>query len=380
MVVLHVFSDDKFFDNISNFFDAIPNLENRYIYYTPDKDYKFIFIKEIKKLKVVNAFKLYKEEFTRSDVDVIYFHSLSPQWYKYFSFIPKTKKIIWWSWGYDIYNPLGLCLPLVPLNLYKPLTSKYVLSLPKSFHYYSRKIYFSLRYLYDYNLRRKAISRINFFSPVVSIEYDLIKQQCSYFKAEPFMLMIGPGTTEIPDFSYHQSIGNILVGNSLTFTNNHLDIFEKLKSLQLSSQSKYIVPINYGTDFSDKAKFKKMSNLDEQAIWLEKFIPHREYLDIIQSCSHAIFGVIRQQALGNIYLCIIRGVKIFLYKNSIVYQHLTKAGYKVFAIEDITSEQLSTPLSRQDAYNNYKLYANIVRNRIKYASEEFDRIKAELQI
>ena len=166
----------------------------------------------------------------------------------------------------------------------------------------------------------------------------------------------------------------------MTFTNNHLDIFEKLKSLQLSSQSKYIVPINYGTDFSDKAKFKKMSNLDEQAIWLEKFIPHREYLDIIQSCSHAIFGVIRQQALGNIYLCIIRGVKIFLYKNSIVYQHLTKAGYKVFAIEDITSEQLSTPLSRQDAYNNYKLYANIVRNRIKYASEEFDRIKAELQI
>ena len=71
---------------------------------------------------------------------------------------------------------------------------------------------------------------------------------------------------------------------------------------------------------------------------------------------------------------------MFLYKNSIVYQHLTKAGYKVFAIEDITSEQLSTPLSRQDAYNNYKLYANIVRNRIKYASEEFDRIKAELQI
>lgn len=374
MIVLHVFSDDKFFDNVSDFFDTIPCLENRYVYYTPNKEYKFLFIKNIHKLKVVNNINAYKKEFACPEVKIIYFHSLHPSWYKYFKFIPKTKIIIWWAWGYDIYNNFELCTPLVPLNLYKPLTSKYMTSQRKSLYYYIRNLYWLIRYLYDFNLRKKVISRVNCFSPVIPIEYDLIKKNCNYFKAEPFMINIGPGITEIPDFSYHQYVGNILLGNSLTFSNNHLDIFLELEKMQLSPSSKYIIPINYGTDFSDKIKFKRMSNLGDKAVWLENFIPYKEYTCMIQSCSHAIFGVIRQQAMGNLNLCLARGVKIFLYKNSVIYQYFLKVGYKVFTIEDMTSEQLNTPLSKQDAYNNYKLFLNIRQHRIEYAAEEFNRI------
>ena len=65
-----------------------------------------------------------------------------------------------------------------------------------------------------------------------------------------------------------------------------------------------------------------------------------------------MIGTIRQQAMGNIQYALSKGVKVFLYKDSIAYINYKKLGYVVFAIEEMTLESLSTPLSKKEIEQN----------------------------
>ena len=80
-------------------------------------------------------------------------------------------------------------------------------------------------------------------------------------------------------------------------------------------------------------------------IWLEDFIPFKEYISYLDSITHAVFGQIRQQAIGNINFCFERGIKIYLYSDSIIYKQLNKWGYIIYTIEnDLTSDSLNEVL------------------------------------
>jgi hypothetical protein len=103
------------------------------------------------------------------------------------------------------------------------------------------------------------------------------------------------------------------------------------------------------------------------------------YFELLASVSHAIFGVIRQQAMGNIDFCLKNGVKIFLFQDSIVYKELIDQGYKVFSIEDdLTTDNLDLPLSKSDAYWNYSLYYKNRQNREYMAESEILNIVEEV--
>ena len=86
--------------------------------------------------------------------------------------------------------------------------------------------------------------------------------------------------------------------------------------------------------------------------FMKELLPVSEYFRIVDSCSYAIFGVIREAAMGNIFRCISNGVKVFLYRDSIPYKFLTNLGALVFAIEDINEMSFRDPLSNQQAIAN----------------------------
>ena len=87
-------------------------------------------------------------------------------------------------------------------------------------------------------------------------------------------------------------------------------------------------------------------------------MPRDEYFKLIDNCSYAVFGVMRQQAMGNIYHCLCQGVKVFLYRDSLVYRFLKEWGYVVFAIEDIDEYSFSTPLNLKELEMNAKAFEN----------------------
>lgn len=374
IVILHVFDDEKFFDGVSNFFDALDNVHNRYCFYTPVKNYQFKYIKQSHKVEIFNNYKKYINLFSNKDIDIIYFQSLYINKYPLFNYISEDKKVIWWCFGTEIYSSHKGLKPLVQIELYKPLTREYI---KKNETNIIHKIKENLKPILFFNykhIQNKVIQRIDYFSPVIPIEYELMKKNPT-FRARPFMLSNGPGLYQYKPFKIKEIPQNILIGNSLSYTNNHLDIFYHLKQIKITSERKYLIPINYGNDYlNDTTNLKKAFNT-KQAIWLEEFIPKDKYLEYFDSITHAIFGHIRQQAMGNIYFCLEKGIKIYLYSDSIIYQQLKKNGYVIYTIEnDLTTESLNNVLDEDFAKNNYEIFYNNIKDKATKAKEELVQI------
>ena len=123
-----------------------------------------------------------------------------------------------------------------------------------------------------------------------------------------------------------------------------------------------------------KKKIKEKANLpNDKSIWLDTFLPRDEYKALLSSITHAIFGHIRQQALGNIYLCLRRSVKIYLYKDSLIYKQLKEWGYIVYTIdEDLTEESLKTVLQEEMAFHNYTLINKLINGQERLHTAEME--------
>lgn len=315
--ILHIFPDDKFFDSVSTFFDLIPNIRNEYVYLC-SKDYQFKYIKLISKIKCIYEYEEYTNFIKGTDADIIYLHSLND--WEMFKYIPSNKKIIWWSWGYDIYEPTTFFTkPILNISLYKKkttellkreqqLSAKFISLLKAPYYWYMKKVV--------NNRISKILNRIDYYTPVLPIEYDLLMGRKD-FHAKPFCLESGPGINRSLNFSYHENAETILIGNSYTPTNNHLDIFEIIKTINVGDR-KILIPINYGSGYPlPPNDFKSKFTFNDNIIWLDKFIDYEEYVKLQTYVTHAIFGFLRQQGFGNIQICLSQGVKIFLYKTSL---------------------------------------------------------------
>lgn len=379
LTILHVFPDEKFFDISSNAYDEINGIVNLYYLYTPIKDYQFKFIKQTDKVKIINDKEKYLELFSSKDIDVILFHSLRKAFLDYFKYIDKHKKVIWWSWGGDIYNTIyNDVKPLIQWEMYKPITSNYMQKHGTTSSPQKKTLRQLLRPFKHKYVLRNIIRRVDYFIPCIPIDYKLLREQCVFFRADIF-----PIPKQIKSLSpvYHSTPKNILIGNSLTYTNNHLDIFNIVKDFQLTDNQKYIIPVNYGwgNAFGNNPDtLISLSKLKPQnTIWLKDYLDRDEYFRLFGNITHAIFGVLRQQALGNIFQCLAKGIKVYLYKDSIVAKQLKEDGYIFFSIEDdLTEESLSQCLSQEDADHNFHLMEDLLSEKtFLMAQNKFDEIR-----
>ena len=380
MKVLHVFRDDKFFDLVAPSFDLVKGIENLYIFYTPDSSYKFKYIRSHQKIRITTDEKEYIKLFSSNEFEAFFFHSLPDKFYRYVLKTDPKKIIIWWSWGYDLYYT-----GLVNIELYKPFTldvhnkstaSKTVNSNKniKSLISNVRKDISSLK---KNLIQRKVLSRINYCVTVLPLEFELLARN-RYFVAERFMERGVFRDLDMGNFANNPpSKGNILLGNSATYENNHLDVVHALNKVFIDDDRKIIVPLNYGVNkYAEQIK----QSLNSQYIHLDTFLKFEEYEKIIDLCSHAIFGTLRQQALGNINLCMFKGIKVFLYKDSLTYTQLKDDGYIVYSIEeDLNEKELSEPLSMEQMKHNHKILEQIYsKNGINALQKAFDKIKTNL--
>jgi len=373
IIILHTFQDGLIFSAVADSYDALPDVENLYLFYAPDRDHKMQNLKDAR-VKIINNFKEYTSYFSNPEIDVILFYSLPYHYYYLFDYIDDRKFVIWWAWGYDIYYKQGKFPPLIPLDeMYMPLTKQYMLnhqktSLSDKIHYAIPKIKYPLKWIIRnvfgvaINLPQKSqkeiIARIDAFYAPLDIEYDLMKDSQPTFRA-----IRNPRMHRKKDYELVLKTvpGNVLINHSLTYTDNHLDVFEYLRDVKIDMERKYILPVSYGLDgFNENPEnLINVSCLNEsQTIWLTKVLSLEEYNKVMDSSTHAIYGTLRQQALGNILRCFLKGIKVFMFEKSILYKDLKKKGYKIFTIEkDLTSESLSTCLSESEAMHNFDLYA-----------------------
>ena len=123
---------------------------------------------------------------------------------------------------------------------------------------------------------------------------------------------------------------NILVGNSATESNKHLEIFKVLSESKLLNCKLYI-PLTYGS-----ADYKKMVIQSGILTFGDIFIPildHislKKYTDFLEKIHVAIFFHERQQAMSTIRLLVGMGKVVYMNPESTGYQLLKSIGVKIF--------------------------------------------------
>lgn len=369
--VLHITPDNKFFDSVITAWETYANIENSAIFIAQNPNYQLKYIKNTNKIDIIWNKKKLVERLLGNDYDVIYLHSLPAKLYKYINYIPSDRTVIWWGWGYDIYQSKRGLPPLVKLPLYKPLTKKFQARVNKSLIGLLRLAYWTiLRTLWS-KRRNEALTRIDYFQPVLTKEYRIICLN-KFFRAKEFYCKYQGYPFEKINI-VKSSTGDILLGNSATPTNNHLDVLEVVRSFKQEKQ-KIIMPLNYGNKLY--TEWLKPQIQGDDIIPLYDFLPKDEYFKIVEDCSYAVIGTVRQQAMGNISFALSKGIKVFLYKESLAYQDYKERGYVVYAIEDMTFESLSTPLSVKEMDKNRQAFIKEQERRWGI----FDRCVEEMMI
>jgi len=179
----------------------------------------------------------------------------------------------------------------------------------------------------------KQINKFRLIVPVMPNDFLLLKENY-HITSECFHLnYINPVFLE--NTTNEITGNNILLGNSASFANNHIEAIDILSKMELLNRN-IIIPLNYGNSeirnyISTYAKKRLGENHIEV---LETFIPFDEYHKIILSCDVVIMNHKRQQALGNIVQALISGAHLFLNSSSPIFQFLTENDFYVTAFND----------------------------------------------
>lgn len=149
---------------------------------------------------------------------------------------------------------------------------------------------------------------------------------------------------------------NILIGNSSDPTNNHIEVFEKLKKYQ-NENIKIIVPLSYGNQENAKKVISIGNQIFEDKFEpLTEFMPFEKYLELLGKIDIAIFNHKRQQAMGNITTLLGLGKKVYLRHGETPWKMFNKLQIKVY---DTTLDISILPIDedvREENQNRVKAY------------------------
>ncbi|WP_084783748.1 TDP-N-acetylfucosamine:lipid II N-acetylfucosaminyltransferase [Marinobacterium aestuarii] len=341
MRFIHLVQDEKFIDFFADTmkYSGIEH-NHRYIVYGVYSVDSLVHVFKVNPFRKVD-YSYFNSKIMLDDLsncDVLVVHFLTFESTKMIKAAPDNIKIVWSGWGADYYH----LLPGGESSLLGPETKKAVRimkiketrgnpwSIIKMILRPLRRIY-----LQRFNLM-PAIRRVDFFSSPIPNDFYILKSCLGDdFSASYVQLNYGGVNETFTLNSSSKERLNILVGNSATPTNNHMEVFRTLAKCDLADR-KIIVPLCYGdTAYRNAVLNKGRELLGSNFYPIVKFMSLFEYNKLIGTCSVAIMNHYRQQALGNIGFVLYNGGKLYLSNNSNVGFFLRDRGAYVFDVNDI---------------------------------------------
>lgn len=170
----------------------------------------------------------------------------------------------------------------------------------------------------------------------------------------------------------------ILLGNSATETNQHMQVIDILRKFK-DEDIQIICPLSYG----DKSYGERVIQYGKQAFG-SKFVPltsymeKDEYFKIIAECKIAVFNNNRQQAMGNIGVALALGCKVFIRTDTAMWDtYYNERKMKIFDVESISKLNYQEFLfidENNDNYEKYLEYSDIQKSIIAWKNV-FDSIR-----
>ena len=390
----HIMIQDKFLDSFIDDVYEINEDENNIFWFRGLKD-ENDFIKTKKTVEYLgNNTSVWREKFSNlNPSDSIFVH-----WYdftisKILYDLPNPIYVL--LWGGEFYNE--------PFWYHKWVFDRLTLKFLKyKLNYPKLEITFNFRFLYnefkklyflkreiknDYNLKNKLVGRIDYFIFLDTNnnffqDYHRIKKLYPLFKAK-----------NLPGF-YDQNFDralfqnevlqktnpniNILLGNSASEPNNHLDALEKMKNLK---NVIIYCPLSYGgtEEYIDLIIQRGKDLFGVNFIPIQNFMSREDYMKFYDSIDVVFMYHNRQQAFGNVCTALTKGKPVFLKKQNTIKGHLDALQIKTYNANNIAFLNLNEIIeeSKKNSFSNYQILKNTIskEKRLSDLKNIMDNIK-----
>lgn len=288
-------------------------------------------------------------DFSQISVVVVHLLTLHKELFILKHISPKVP-VVWWVYGGDLYNDF---LYRKGYILYAPKTLPFVLSTQRDIFIFKRFVY---NHLYRPWIDKKFLKRIKGIIPCEQPDYDLA---CELLGRTLDLVNISP-RGKIIELPFAEG-DDICIGHSASMTNNHLYALDIIKKIPLGN-SKLVLPLSYNVQslyYKEEVMSQYSQCFGEKVSFLLDYQNIEEYRRGFLNYKAALYPCWRQEALGNIFICLQLGIRVFLSIHNPCYQYLKKLGYYVYAMEDITGLNSLTPLSLMEREHNRNLFMEI---------------------
>lgn len=171
-----------------------------------------------------------------------------------------------------------------------------------------------------------------------------------------------------------KTLYNVLVGNSATDTNHHLEVFEMLKRFPLEKMEVY-VPLSYG-----EASYRNMILREGRRLLGGAFHPimdymkYEDYVRFLAGMDIGIFNNDRQQGMGNITIMLALGKKVYARDDTSMWKRYINEGKCIYPISLIKESEFDTFVffDEKDKQRNEMLEDNY--DPVKVTKEKWNNI------
>lgn len=333
--IVHFAPDEKFIKAAYELFEQSFPGKNHFIILKNDPSHPLKYIPsdiEYTSLCISDDYLPIIERYSEK-AKIFIFHGMNFHQAKVAVTIHKTgKTLIWMVFGSEIYNNYYLFgKEIYGKKTYRKFVFNPLAQLKDKFRRYYYWLY--KKQLEPKALTLKALIKMDYLGVLYREEYEMIKNKLGK-----------PQNMHHITFTYYPidiiiqgdriTGGNILIGNSASFTNNHIEAFEKIKNLDFANK-KIIVPLSYGNnDYATEIIKEGQVSFGMNFYPLTEFLPLNEYQKILQECGIVVMNHYRQQAVGNVLNTMFMGAKAYLSTKNTLYHYLKRIGCYVFSIED----------------------------------------------
>ena len=342
MKIIHLVLDDKFIDAAIREFEVVRPQVNEYFILDARPPFRYLRDARIRTVSKDG----WAARMSQGDVAAVVLHGLPTHHHPLLHDVPEACRVIWLGWGYDYY---GLLNDAFPDGLFLPATRHVVSRMrARAAHHVPGRLDTSelsvgRPYPKPSLSERQVLQRVDYISALPQ-EYRMVRRHQPWFRAELlpwFYLTLEDDLVTTPTMDRAPG-RNILVGNSATPTNNHLEAFERLRQLGDLEGRSIVVPLNYGdTKYADMVATVGRDMFGDALFAVREFMPNHEYVALLQSCSMVVMNHVRQQAIGNLLIAGLHGARLFLNRRNPAGRWLEAQGVLVGDIDALTTEPLT---------------------------------------
>lgn len=338
--IIHIASDEKFINSAYWQFNTVFPNQNIFYLLVDNPEGILEHVERTDDFKLVGKNLQTIKDFAQDlgNPAIICFHGLDYFRSIILNMLSKETKVIWFLWGMEIHNNpkiaknLEICGASTYSTFYASSKKKKFIG---GFKNLFRQLFYKLTLKGDSapNAIYKALKKADYCAILYQEEFQYVKERIKtdikYFKFSyyPIELMVR-------DKNARANSDNILLGNSASESNNHLEAFQILQELPLKER-KVIVPLSYGNSNYRKVILERGKRaLNGNFEPLVDFMPLHVYNTFLEQCGIVIMNHYRQQAVGNVLTMLWMGAKVYLDERNSLYHYLKRIGVYVFSVQE----------------------------------------------